>query len=238
MLDEMMQCPYSLKYLSEHGLQPDGHSIRGTHDDGCGMAFSNNGNIEIHKRSKENAWNESYLNTAHTASSNIIIGYNRLASKALDKTEEGSHPFIINAGDKSFALCHNRGIKTYMAEAIQQHTSDSFIFLQKLIDDRAKNDAESIFLRLKEISKKTAYSSLTSFLMTDKELFVWRAYNEQDEKAMDSEKHYTLYMAMKSNSAVFSSEPLDASLWMLIENKTFLHLCYSESKISPEYRNF
>ncbi|MEO8088455.1 MAG: class II glutamine amidotransferase, partial [Bacteroidota bacterium] len=116
-LDEMLKCPYSLKYLSEHGRQPSDPETRGSHHDGCGMAFSKNGNVEIHKRSKENAWDETYQQVARTASSNIFIAHNRLASKGLEMTENGAHPFSIDAGGKTFALCHNGGVRTYMEEA-------------------------------------------------------------------------------------------------------------------------
>ena len=206
------------------------------HHDGCGMAFSNNGSLEIHKRSKENTWDESYRQIAKTASSNIFIAHNRLASKGLEMNEEGAHPFSVTALGKTFSLCHNGGIRTYMDEAIDKHTSDTFIFLQKLIDISGKNEASDILQRLRAISDETDYSSLCSFLITDSELFVWRIYNEKEQGKKDEyEKYYTLYMSMRNNSVLFSSEALDDSPWMLMENKTFLHLHFSGSKISVEY---
>lgn len=235
-IDEMLSCPYSLKYLSKNGRQPGNPEKRGMHHDGCGMAFSNNGSLEIHKRSKENAWDQSYRQIAKTAASNIFIAHNRLASKGLEMNEEGSHPFSVTASGKTFALCHNGGIRTYMDEAINKHTSDSFIFLKKIIDVSGKNDASDILKRLRAISDETDYSSLCSFLITDSELFVWRIYNEKEQEKKDEyEKYYTLYMSMRNNSVLFSSEALDDSPWMLLENKTFLHLHFSGSKISVEY---
>jgi len=235
-LEEMLKCPYSLKYLSENGRQPSDPGSRGAHHDGCGMAFSKNGSVEIHKRSKENAWDESYQQLARSVTSTIFIAHNRLASKGLEMDENGAHPFSVTAAGKTFAICHNGGIKTYMEEAIQKHTSDSFIFLQRLVDPAGKNDADEIFHRLKTIANETEFSSLCAYLVSENELFVWRIYSDADErKRNEYEKYYTLYMSMRNNSILFSSEPLDDLPWMVLENNSFLHITRSGKKLVTDY---
>jgi predicted glutamine amidotransferase len=236
-LDEMLMCPYSLKYLSQNGWQPADPETRGRHLDGCGMAFSTGESVEVHKRSKENAWDESYQQLARTSRSKIFLAHNRLASEGLETTAGATHPFSISAKDNTFALCHNGGIRTFMPEAKQNHTSDSLIFLQRLIDASGKNDGDSIFSRLTNIAANTDYSSLCAFLISENDLFVWRVFNDTvSAKAADYEKYYTLYMSLKKNSILFSSEPLDDSSWMLIENKTFLHLQVQTNNIAIQYR--
>ncbi len=236
-MDEMMMCPYSLKYLSENGRQPGDPDTRGEHNDGSGIAFAKNGNIEVHKRSKENAWDESYQQLIRSASSNIFIAHNRLASKGLEMKEQGAHPFTIIAAGKIFALCHNGGVRTYMEEAKLNHTSDSNIFLQRLIDKSGNNDVDSIYQRLSFITNETEYSSLCAYLMTAEELFVWRIYNERDkEKIYSFEKYYTLYLRMRNNNVIFASEPLDDLPWMLLENRSFYYLRLNSDQISTEYK--
>lgn len=236
-LDEMLKCPYSLKYLSEHGRQPSNPDVRGMHHDGSGMAFVHNGSVEIHKRSKENTWDASYQDLARTATSNFFIAHNRLASKGLEVSEKGAHPFSVTAAGKTFALCHNGGVRSYMDEAREQHTSDSYIFLQRLIDPAGKNSSDDIFRRLSVITGETTYTSLCSFMISDDALFVWRIYSEQNpEKNEGYEKYYTLYMSMRNDAAVFSSEPLDDLPWMLLQNKTFLRLSLKGDSISVDYR--
>jgi len=237
-LDEMMRCPYSLEYLSKNGRQPSDPGKRGSHDDGCGMAFSKNGTVEVHRRDRKNAWDESYRKLAETVTTNVFIAHNRLASKGLEANENGAHPFSITAGGKTFALCHNGGIKNYMVEAREHNTSDSFIFLQKLISQTNENDAPSIFKRLSSIARETTYSSLCAFMIADKELFVWRIYNARDAENIEAyEKYYTLYMVMRNNAALFSSEPLDDKPWMLLENNSFLHLKVVENELIIDYRS-
>ncbi len=236
-LDEMLMCPYSLQYLSENGRQPADPNTRGMHNDGSGLAFANNGAVEIHKRDKKHAWDDSYRNVARTATSNIFIAHNRLASKGLDVGENGAHPFSMTAGNKTFALCHNGGVRSYMDEAKKLHTSDSFLFLQHLVDSSGKNSADEIFSRLSSIAAQTEYTSLCAFMITNEELFVWRVYNKHEVvKAEGYEKYYTLYMSIRNNSVLFSSEPLDDQPWMLLQNGTFLHLKVNGAAITSDMR--
>ena len=232
-----MSCPHSLKYLSQHGRQPHDPELRGEHADGCGMAFSNNRSVEVHRRSRENAWDESYISLAKNVSANIFLAHNRLASKGLEASEKGAHPFSITAKEKTFALCHNGGIRNFMDEAKANGTSDSLIFLRNLIDQSGENDVSAITDRLEKIARETTYSSLTSFLMSADELYVWRIFSE-DEVAKESyEKYYTLYMTMRKNAVLFSSEPLDDSPWMLLPNYSLMHLYIKDENIALSYHH-
>jgi len=237
-LREMLTCPHSLKYLSQNGRQPDDPETRGNHNDGCGMAFSKDGTVELHKRSRENAWDESYITLAKSVSAKIFLAHNRFASKGLEADETGAHPFSITAAGKTFALCHNGSIQDYMAEARELGISDSMIFLRKLIAVNGNNDAGAIAGRLEAIARETTYSSLCSFMMSADELYVWRIFNEKDPSKMEMyEKYYTLYMILRGDAALFSSEPLDEAQWMLLPNHTLLHLHLNEDKIAIDYHS-
>jgi len=231
-LEEMLTCPHSLKYLSENGRQPNDPDARGKHNDGCGMAFSTDGGIEVHRRSRENAWNESYVSLAKNVSTKIFLAHNRLASKGLDANEKGAHPFSITAAGQTFALCHNGSVYDYMEEAKKEQTSDSMIFLRKLIDVTGNNNAESITGRLASIARETSYSSLCSFLITTDQLFVWRIYNDGDTEKKDLyEKYYTIHMLQRSDATLFSSEPLTDEPWTLLQNQSMLHLQLKKGRI-------
>ena len=235
-LEEMLTCPHSLKYLSENGRQPNDPAVRGKHNDGCGMAFSTNGSLEVHRRSRENAWDESYISLAKTVSSNIFLAHNRLASKGLEANEKGAHPFSITAAGQTFALCHNGSIYDFMEEAKKEQTSDSMIFLRKLIDVTGNNNSESIATRLAAIAKDATYSSLCSFLISPDQLFVWRIYNDSEPEKKDQyEKYYTIHMLQRSNATLFSSEPLTDEPWSLLQNHSLLHLRLKDGKIVTEY---
>ena len=93
-IDEIFLCPVSLHYLSQNGRQPDAPWERGEHKDGCGMAYIENGSITIHKRDKENAWDESYQDIALSSRSKIFIAHNRLASEGLNTSVDAAHPFF------------------------------------------------------------------------------------------------------------------------------------------------
>ena len=238
-LAEMLQCPYSLQYLSGQGRQPSDPDFRGSHRDGCGLAFASNGNIQVHKRSKQDAWDSSYIDVVRNATSNIFIAHNRLASQGLLADERGAHPFTLNAAGKSWALCHNGGIRTYMEEAISQRTSDSFLFLKKLIHEDGENSVHEIRQRLAAISAETSYSSLCAFLMTNDALYAWRIYEPSDaETASRYESYYTMYMTVRGEGVVLASEPLDEGSWMLLENGTFLALRTGRESIDISFHGF
>src|SRR5580765_642941 len=87
-MEEMFLCPTSLQYLSQNARQPDAPWERGQHNDGCGMAFVQNGKLESHKRDKETAWDSSYQSIASNSRSKSFIAHNRLASEGLNTSVE------------------------------------------------------------------------------------------------------------------------------------------------------
>ncbi|MEP7170770.1 MAG: class II glutamine amidotransferase, partial [Bacteroidota bacterium] len=222
-MDEMLNCPYSLEYLSEHGRQPDEPSQRGNHRDGCGMAFIQNNTTEIHKRDRDHALDDSYIHTVREARSKLFIAHNRLASAGLESRVEASHPFELFSQGSKYAFSHNGTIYNFVDEAKKRNTSDSFIFLEHLISKTELNDDETIIKRIISIAQSAAFSSMIAFLLAPDHLMAWRIFNEQDKSKLEKRiLYYTMYMKLSKNNIVFSSEPLDDEGWTLMPNNTLL----------------
>jgi len=236
--EEMFLCPTSLHYLSQNGRQPDTPWERGDHNDGCGLAFVNNESIDIHKRDKENSWDESYQSVVQQSRSKIFIAHNRLASKGLNTSVDAAHPFFYMPGDTPYALSHNGSIKTFMTEAKELGTSDSNILLRKIVDKKESNPSLDIADIVSEIAGVTDYNSMCAFLMLPNEIMIWRIYNEKNAADIPVyEAYYTLYINLRSGNVIVSSEPLDEGNWHLLPNKTFLKIKPSSDYVHLEYRS-
>lgn len=236
-MDEMLTCPYSLKYLSEQGRLPENPQQRGSHHDGCGLAFIRDGNTEVHKRDRQHAWDDSYIQTIREARSNFFIAHNRLTSAGLESRLEGSHPFEIFLQGKKYAFSHNGTVYDYLSEAKRRNTSDTFLFLENILSATEPNDEESIIQRIIRVAKTTTYSSITAFLLTADILMVWRIFDDKDPlKSADRNLYYTMHMKLAKNSIVFSSEPLDNEGWVLMPNNTLISVMLSKKDIMFNYR--
>ena len=225
-MDEMLQCPYSLEYLSLHGRQSENPDTRGKHRDGCGIAFVDNGNIIIEKRTREDAWDESYIRIVENAKSNVFIAHNRKTSEGLETRIEGTHPFYFEKEGVKMAFSHNGTAETLVPEAKKLGTSDTKLYFEEIIRNAATTEPEDIMASLISFTAKTEYDSLSAFLITSRnELYAWRLFNEKDEKNFDAySRYYTLYLCLRNNSAVIASEPLDDQPWMLLPNQSFVYL--------------
>jgi predicted glutamine amidotransferase len=236
-LEEMLNCPYSLQYLSENGRQPDNPVVRGNHHDGCGIAFINHDTTEIHKRDREHAWDDSYIHAVKSAQSKLFIAHNRLTSAGLESRLEGTHPFSLFAQGSMYAFSHNGTIYNFVEDAKKRGTSDSFVFLEHLISTTEPNDDEKIIERLTAIAKSSKFSSMTAFLLTPDHLLAWRIFNEKNKSKIEKkEMYYTLYLKLSKNSVVISSEPLDDEPWTLLPNNTLVSVKPSGKNIELQYR--
>lgn len=221
-LNEMLNCPYSLKYLSANGRQPENPNDRGNHNDGCGMAFFENGKLKIEKRDKQHAWDKSYIDSIHRISSKVFIGHNRLTVGGLQSNYEGTHPFYLKRGEQEFAFAHNGTIYNFINEAKARNTSDSFIFMEKLLEDNTFSE-QFVLKQLKHIAEETDFSSMIGFLMTTNKLMAWRGFNDRDkEKFANRDMYYTMFMQLNNEGIVFSSEPLDNGSWTLMPNFSYI----------------
>ena len=222
-MDEMLNCPHSLQYLSTEGRLPDNPKHRGHHRDGCGVAFVVNNKIEIHKRGSKNAWNDSYIKIINQARSHLFLGHNRLASAGLESKVESSHPFEITAQGIPYGFSHNGTIYSLVDEAKQRGITDSELFFESLISSTENNSEEQILQRLKALIKEYTYNSITGFLLSPRKLMVWRVFNESDStKQEDYNLYYTMYMKLSKGTVVFSSEPLDNEPWALLPNNSYV----------------
>lgn len=228
-VDEMLLCPHSLKYLSENGKQPDNPNERGKHLDGCGMAFVKNNAVVIEKRDREHAWDNSYVQLSNNAKSKLFLAHNRLTSAGLESRVEGSHPFALTANGVSYGFSHNGTIYDFVDEAKKRNTSDSFLFMEHLVLQNQSNDDASVIARLKKVLSTATFSSATGFLIQPERLMVWRAFNDKENLAVRNE-YYTMFMKLKQNETIFSSEPLDDEPWALMPN-------YSLISVTPQGNN-
>src|SRR5262252_4770084 len=92
--EELVEAVRSLRTQSVCGCVPAGDPPG--HTDGCGLAFVRGGNIEIVRRGREDAWNDTFLETARSVRSQLAIGHNRKASSGLTAANVGpdfAHPF-------------------------------------------------------------------------------------------------------------------------------------------------
>jgi predicted glutamine amidotransferase len=231
--DEMLNCPHSLKYLSQQGKQPLNPELRGAHNDGCGIAFVNGSGLTIEKRGKENSWDASYIDLVNKAQSKIFIAHNRLASAFLKGNMDSakSHPYKKDG----FAFCHNGGIEGFKEEANALQVTDSAIFLDKIISEDEPNITQTIRERIEEVAETTPYTSMCGLLMNHEDLYVWRLYNDKhaENDVQRYEEYYTLYILRRGeNEVVISSEPLTDEPWEKIPNKTFLEITPCKEKVN------
>lgn len=235
-LNEMLLCPVSLKYLSKNGRQLHDASLQGEHNDGCGMAFLQDGRIEIHKRDQASSWDESYQSLIKQVRSTFFIAHNRRASLGLNASLDGAHPFYLELGNIPYVFSHNGNIFSYHDEAKAAGTSDSKIFLHHLAHEQAKFPQKSIAAIVASIAREKSYDSLSAFLLSADKLQVWRIFNDTDpEKTSLYEAYYTLYMSLRDGNAIISSEPLDDGNWQLLQNKSFLTITTTGGQLRIDY---
>jgi predicted glutamine amidotransferase len=238
-MEEMLQCPYSLQYLSENGRQSSNPEQRGHHRDGCGIAFVDQSGMHIEKRRREEAWDASYIQTVREARSKVFIAHNRRTSQGLETRLEGTHPFSLEKNGIRFAFCHNGTAESYVPEALARGTADTQLFFEELIATTNHFTTEAIAESVQRIARKTQYDSISGMLITDRnELFVWRIHDESPDRIERLSSYYTLYLSFRKGSVVIASEPLDDSPWVLLPNKTFLGIVpNNESTLLLEYKS-
>jgi predicted glutamine amidotransferase len=235
-MEEMLLCPTSLSYLSQNGKQPATPWLRGKHNDGCGLAFLNQGKIEIHKRDKATAWDESYQTIIKKANSQLFIAHNRLATKGLNTSLAGAHPFFYQPNETPYAFSHNGSVASYHNEAVAKELSDSQILFHNLIDEKEKNPDISFSSIISAIAGNTSYDSLCGLLMSPDTLYAWRIYNENDSAKQEIyEAYYTLYLSMKNGRIVIASECLDTGSWLLLPNNTFISIRLRKNSLQIDY---
>jgi len=230
---ELLDAPHSLRYLAQHGCQPKDPSARGPHNDGCGIAWLSDGEIEVEKRSRENAWDETFVSKLESLSASVFIAHNRLASESLAVSVEGAHPFTIKAQGREYALCHNGTVNTFVAQAKARGTSDSKILLEKLILADQPNEPDQILARVSQIAQNASFTSMSSLLITENQLFAWRIFDPSTNAEL-RDRYYTLYLRQTPDSVTLCSEPLDDGEWKLIPNNTFLHFSRRAGAIHVE----
>jgi predicted glutamine amidotransferase len=237
-LEELENCPYSLQWLSSHGRKSHDPEERGSHSDGCGLAYEDNGKIIVQKRGRDEFWDDSFHKEVENAQSRIFIAHDRDASSGLQTDVRGAHPFISKIKNTEVAFCHNGGVYSLMDEAAKLETADSELYLQQLLENCNDINADSIAYSIKQFAKKNTFSSITAFLMTTEKLFAWSMFSERDQNKIERySKYYTLYISMRPGTILVSSEPLDEeNNWMLLPNNSFIAIGPMEESFEIDFR--
>ena len=102
-------------------------AVRGT--DATGVAFSQNGHIQIHKEARS-----AYaMDFKHSDTVAALIGHTRHATHGSAKKNYNNHPFFGKAGNTRFALAHNGVLWTSMTHSTLPKTkieTDSYAAVQ------------------------------------------------------------------------------------------------------------
>ncbi len=77
--------------------------------DGWGIAYYQNGNVQIYRQPQKAANSPDYLRTIDDAKSNIIIAHIRFATQG-DTCEKNCHPFYQNFLNRNWIFAHNGNI--------------------------------------------------------------------------------------------------------------------------------
>ena len=136
--------------LAEHS------AIRGT--DATGIAYVQNGNIQIHKEAKS-----AYaMDFKHPDNVHALIGHTRHATHGEAKKNYNNHPFFGKAGNTRFALAHNGVLwnnRSFMNLPKTRIETDSYISVQ-LIEQEKKLTFDSIRKMAETVKGSFSFSVL------------------------------------------------------------------------------
>jgi predicted glutamine amidotransferase len=79
-LYELIEAPHSLKKQSVRARLPGGY---GAHNDGCGIAWLQDGALELVKRGKPDSWDSEFCSLVTGIATPIFIAHNRAATPDL-----------------------------------------------------------------------------------------------------------------------------------------------------------
>ena len=129
-------------------------AVRGT--DATGIAFVQNGNIQIHKEAKS-----AYaMELKHPDNITTMIGHTRHATHGSAKKNYNNHPFFGKAGSTRFAFAHNGVLWTSMMSHNLSKTkieTDSYIAVQ-LIEQQKKLTFDSLRTMAETVSGSFSFS--------------------------------------------------------------------------------
>jgi hypothetical protein len=112
-----------------------------------------------------------------------------------------------------------------MEEAVTRGVSDSFVFLERLMEDVSAVNSENLMRAVQEISEHVSYNSLNALLLTPQAIYGWRLNDTRSKEAARYEEYFTLFVKQEPERILVASEPLDASeTWNLLPNKSFFKL--------------
>lgn len=228
---ELLDASHSLRQQADSACRYE--CGEGPHRDGCGIAWLENGKIQLEKRSREDAWDASFEDKVRGISTSIFIAHNRFATSSPIVNVEGAHPFVREVNGAQYAFCHNGTVHTYLEEARKQGVPDSRIIFDNLLLANEPNDAAHIRARVQNIAQKTEYTSMSGLLISKDKLYLWRVFDESKDAQLRN-RYYTLYVKQSKGAVTVASEPLDGEGWELIPNFTFIKCKFDGNSIKSE----
>jgi len=188
------------------------------HNDGWGLAFLKNGELEVVKSGKDARTDGLFDQTYPlAANSSFLVGHIRKATDPKTKgVAEFAHPF----DKEGWVFAHN-GSVWWSTEVKSRFPNliDSQIVLEVILA-RIRGE-QNIFGKVRDavrqIIEKEPVSSL-NFLLTNGKIFICcRFFDDSDP---ENEHYYTLYQKMSHNRIMIASEPVDGELkgWELLRS--------------------
>jgi predicted glutamine amidotransferase len=232
-----VSAPNSLKEQAYSGNLPNG--TKGTHNDGCGVAWLDGETICLDKRGPDTVWDSYFENRINSLATTALIAHNRRATRGLPKGEEISHPYQMQCHSESIAFCHNGGIKSFMEEANDTYMADSRVFVNRLTKDIASLTLNSLKDFLASAADTWDYTSINALLLTKNSIFAWRCYQSNDNNREKRDAYFSLYLRASPGQACITSEPIDNETdWEPLKNRTLLELRQSDGRIEIERVTF
>lgn len=207
------------------------------HNDGWGLAFLKNGEMEVVKSGKDAKGDKLFDETYPlAANSPVLVGHIRKATDPKTKgVAEFAHPF----DKEGWVFAHNGSVFwTDEMKSPYPDLIDSQIVLEVVL---AKIRGEqNIFGKVKEavleIIEKEPLSSL-NFLLTNGKSFICCMFF--DDSDPENKRYYTLYQKVEKNRIMVASEPVDGKSdgWQLLESGQLL-MIEPDLKVKRETLDF
>jgi len=207
------------------------------HNDGWGLAFLKDGELEVVKSGKDARGDKLFEETYPVGvKSPILIGHIRKATDPRTRgVAEFSHPF----DKEGWVFAHNGSVNWEdQVKRTYPHLIDSQIVLEVIL---AKIRGEqNIFGKIKEVIRdiieNERLSSLNFLLTNGKSFICYRFFDDSDS---ENERYYTLYQKMSQNRIMIASEPVDGKLdgWQLLKPGQLL-MIEQDLQVKSEVLNF
>jgi predicted glutamine amidotransferase len=231
-VDFWQEIVMKFRQLADTGKIPPEENLKPGHQDGWGMAMSNQNKtamIPLIRQLGSASASLCYSDvvTSMAIQPDVFLCHLRKASAGIPITLSNAHPFFCN----QWAFIHNGSV--YRAESlprapffrITSNGSDSEHFFHYLLTKMA--DEENKKSQLEKIAETILnldldYTALNSMLSDGQELFVIRSYQKYEDYY--SLYYYKIPYGVIVCSEIIESGHLNPNQWQLLRNDSFLRI--------------